>query len=127
MHHAVHGRHRRGIPGRGTVRGSRSRESATVEAIDKARDARIVRVMKTALVATALALLTAAAALAAGPSRLIQTNAKMQRLGTWRIDESPTLGGARRTLGEPSNCRRIRLEDGSIVRWSTLGVHVVTA
>lgn len=83
--------------------------------------------MKTALVGAALALLTAATALAAGPSRLIQTNAKMQRLGTWRIDESPTLGGARRTLGEPSSCGRIRLEDGSIVRWSTLGVRVLTA
>jgi hypothetical protein len=87
----------------------------------------MVRVMKTAPVATALALLTAGTALAAGPSRLIQTNAKMQRLGTWRIDQSPTLGGARRTLGEPSNCRRIRLEDGSVARWNGLRVRVVTA
>jgi hypothetical protein len=83
--------------------------------------------MKTAPVAAALALVTAAAVLAGGPSRLIQTNAKMQRLGMWRIDQSPTLGGARRALGEPSSCHRIRLEDGSIARWNNLGVRVVTA
>jgi hypothetical protein len=87
----------------------------------------MVRVVKTALVATTLALLTAGTALAVERSRLIQTNAKMQRLGTWRIDQSPTLGGARRTLGEPSTCRRIRLEDGSVARWNGLGVRVVTA
>jgi hypothetical protein len=87
----------------------------------------MVRVMKIALVATALVLLTTGTALAVEPSRLIQTNAKMQRLGTWRIDQSPTLGGARRALGEPSNCRRIRLEDGSVARWKALGVRVVTA
>ncbi len=83
--------------------------------------------MKSALVVIAVALLMATAVSAAGPARLIQTSAKMQRLGAWRIDQSPTLGGARRTLGEPSSCRRIRLEDGSIARWNRLGVRVVTA
>jgi hypothetical protein len=87
----------------------------------------MVRVMKTGFVGTALALLTVTSAVAAGPSTLIQTNAKMQRLGEWRIDQTPTLGGARRALGAPSNCRRIRLEDGSIARWNRLGVRVVTA
>jgi hypothetical protein len=87
----------------------------------------MVQVMKTALVVTALALLTTGTALAVEPSRLIQTNAKMQRLGKWRIDQSPTLGGARRALGKTSNCRRIRLEDGSVARWNRLGVRVMTA
>jgi hypothetical protein len=87
----------------------------------------MVGVMKTALLASVLALLAAGVVSAGGPPRVIQTNAKTQRLGAWRIDQSPTLGGARRAMGEPSSCRRIHLEDGSIADWRSLGIRVVTA
>ena len=83
--------------------------------------------MTKAVLVIAAALALTATAWAAGSSTVIRTNATMQRLGAWRIDRSPTLGAAKRTFGAPSSCRRIRLEDGSIVRWNRLGVRVVTA
>jgi hypothetical protein len=64
---------------------------------------------------------------AASPPRLMQANAHMQRLGPWRIDLNPTLGGAETALGKPTSCHPISLEDGSVARWNTLGVRIVTA
>jgi hypothetical protein len=64
---------------------------------------------------------------AAGSSSLIQANSKLQRLGAWRIDVSPTLGGATGAFGRPTSCHGISLEDGSVVRWRGLGVKVLTA
>jgi hypothetical protein len=63
----------------------------------------------------------------AAPSRLIQANATMQRLGDWRIDKAPSLGAAKQAFGQPTRCHAISLESGSIARWSTLGIRIVTA
>jgi hypothetical protein len=70
-----------------------------------------------------LALVALALAPVAG-SRLVQANAHMQRLGDLRLDRTPTLGAAIDAFGAPSSCRRIRLESGSIVRWSALGIRM---
>ena len=51
----------------------------------------------------------------------------MQRLGGWRIDLDPTAGGLRKAFGGWSSCRPINLESGSIIRYNTLGIRVVTA
>lgn len=74
----------------------------------------------------ALALLALALVPASG-SRLVQANAHMQRLGDLRLDRTPTLGAAIDAFGPPSSCRRIRIEDGSIVRWNALGIRIGTA
>jgi hypothetical protein len=73
-----------------------------------------------------LALIALALAPLSG-SRLVQANAHMQRLGGLRLDRTPTLGAAIDAFGPPSSCRRIRLEDGSIVRWNALGIRIGTA
>jgi hypothetical protein len=77
--------------------------------------------------AVLIAGLASAAMTKAAPPRLIQANATMQRLGAWRIDLSPTLGAAEAALGQPTSCHPISLEDGSVARWNTLGVRIVTA
>jgi hypothetical protein len=74
-----------------------------------------------------LGAITCEAATTAGPSRLIQANATMQRLGAWRIDQAPMAEGATRAFGSPTSCRPIQLENGSVMRWNSLGVRVVTA
>jgi hypothetical protein len=61
------------------------------------------------------------------PGRLIQASATMQRLGAWRIDLDPTAGGLREAFGPWSSCRPINLGGGSIIRYNTLGIRVVTA
>ena len=63
----------------------------------------------------------------AAPSHVIRASATMQHVGSLRLEQDPHASAARTAFGEPSSCRRIRLEDGAIVHWRSLGVRIILA
>lgn len=82
-------------------------------------------VLPVAAVAVLVAALTASSA-AADRSLLLQTNARLIRVGDWRVDRDPTLQGAVDAFGKPSACREFDRLPGSVVRWGAPGVRVTT-
>jgi hypothetical protein len=61
------------------------------------------------------------------PSATVEVGNRFQHVAGLRLEESPTLGAAAAAFGDPSSCRRIRLEDGAVVRWNALGVRILLA
>jgi hypothetical protein len=73
--------------------------------------------------------MTAAALLAAVAlsSATVEVGNRYQHVDGLRLEQSATLGAATTAFGAPSSCRRVRLEDGAVVWWHTLGVRLLLA